>query len=148
MAGQQLGDIAISGGQPDHQVLGGDEFVVHLDSQVLGGGDRGQGLPGQLGLRCGPTARRQPVDESLGLGTDHRRVDSDGFEGWRGDAVGLREQGQQQMCRSDLRVCRPALAACNADVSAAWVLVVGLNESTTSISFRSKACRVLQRHQG
>ena len=44
------------------------------------------------------------------------------------------------------------LAACKAEVSAAWVLVVGLNESTTILRSVEKgwvnACREVQRRQG
>lgn len=40
VAGQQLGDVGVTGGQPDHHVLGGDVLVVQLGGQLLRGGDR------------------------------------------------------------------------------------------------------------
>ena len=42
VTGEQLGDVAVTGGQADHQMFGRDVLVVHLGRQMLGRGDRGQ----------------------------------------------------------------------------------------------------------
>ena len=102
--GQQLGDIGVAGGQPDHQVLGGDVFVVHLGGQVLGGGDGGQRFAGQLRLRVGAAGLRQPVQQVLGFGADGGGLDTDSLQQRGGDAVVLRQQRHQQMSGPDLRV--------------------------------------------
>ena len=65
MAGQQLGDVGVAGGQTHHQVLGGDVFVVHLGGQLLRGGDGSQRFAGQLRLRAGTADLRQPVQDAL-----------------------------------------------------------------------------------
>ena len=61
-AGQQLRGVAIALSEADQEVLGGDVLVVHLGRQLLGGVDRCQRFPGQLGLRGRATAGRKPVD--------------------------------------------------------------------------------------
>ncbi len=78
--GQQLGDVGVAGGQPDHQVLGGDVFVVHLGGQLLRSGDGSQRFPGQLRLRAGAADLRQPVDEALCLGADSGGLDADSLQ--------------------------------------------------------------------
>ena len=104
VSGQQLGDVGVAGGQPDHQVLGGDVFVVHLGGQVLGGGDGGQRFAGQLRLRAGAAGLRQPVQQVLGFGADGGGLDADSLQQRRGDAVVLRQQRQQQVSGPDLGV--------------------------------------------
>src|ERR1700722_14788235 len=91
MSGQQLGDLGVTGGQSDHQVLGGDVFVVHLGGQLLRGGDGSQRFPGQLRLRAGAADLRQPVDEALRFGADSGGLDADSLQQRRGDPVILRE---------------------------------------------------------
>ena len=103
-SGEQFGDVGVTGGQPDHQVLGGDVLVVHLGRELLGGVDRRQRFPGQLRLRGRAAAGRQPLQQALVLGADGRRVDADRFQQRAGDAVGLREQSHQQVGGADLRV--------------------------------------------
>ena len=90
--GQQLGDVGVAGGQPDHQVLGGDVFVVHLGGQLLRGGDGGQRFAGQLRLRAGAADLRQPVDDALRLGADSGGLDADSLQQRRSDPVVLRQQ--------------------------------------------------------
>ena len=104
VSGQQLGDVGVAGGQPDHQVLGGDVFVVHLGGQLLRGGDGGQRFARQLRLRAGAAGLRQPVQDALRFGADSGGLDADSLQQRRGDPVVLRQQRQQQMSRPDLGV--------------------------------------------
>ena len=78
--GQQLGDVGVAGGQPHHQVLGGDVFVVHLGGQLLGGGDGGQRFAGQLRLRAGAADLGQPVQQVLRFGADGGGLDADSLQ--------------------------------------------------------------------
>ena len=80
VSGEQLGDIRVAGGQPDHQVLGRDVFVVHLGGQVLCHRDRCDGFTGQLWLRAGATGAGQPVEKALRLGANSRGFDADGLQ--------------------------------------------------------------------
>ncbi|CAB4891906.1 unannotated protein [freshwater metagenome] len=104
MAGEELGDVVVSGRETHHEVFGGDELVVQFGGQVLRCGDRGEGFTAELrsGGRTG--CRGQAVDEVLRFSTHRCGVDADGLQQWCGDAVGLIEQRHQQMCRTDIRV--------------------------------------------
>ena len=77
-----------------------------LGGEVLGGGDRGECLTAELrgGGRAGCLG--QAIDECLRFTLRPCRVDADGFEQRCGDAVGLIEQRDQQMCRTDIRITR------------------------------------------
>ena len=65
MSGQQFGDLGVTGGQSDHQMLGGDVFVIHLGGQLLRGGDGSQRFTRKLRLRVGAAGLRQPVQDAL-----------------------------------------------------------------------------------
>ena len=93
VSGQQLGDLGVAGGQSDHQMLGGDVFVVHLGGQLLRGGDGSQRFTRQLRLRVGAAGLRQPVQDALRFGADSGGLDADSLQQRRGDPVVLREQG-------------------------------------------------------
>jgi hypothetical protein len=78
--GQQFGDVGVAGGQPDHQVLGGDVFVVHLGGQLLSRVDGGQRFARQLRLRAGAAGLGQPVQDVLRLGADGGGLDADSLQ--------------------------------------------------------------------
>ena len=80
VAGEQFGDIRVTGGQTDHQMFGRDVLVVHLGGEVLCRGDRCDRFTGQLRLRVGATGARQPVEKPLRLGANSRGFDADGLQ--------------------------------------------------------------------
>ena len=104
VAGQQLGDVGVAGGQPHYQMLGRDVLVVHFGGQLLSGGNGGERFAGQLRLRAGAAGLRQPVQQVLRFGADGGGLDADSLQQRRGDPVRLRQQGHQQVSGPDLGV--------------------------------------------
>ena len=155
VSGQQFGDVGVAGGQPHHQVLGGDVFVIHLGGQLLRGGDGSQRLAGQLRLRAGAADLRQPVDDALGFSADGGGLDADSLQQRRGDPVVLRQQRQQQMSGPDLGVaggCRRLQGRCQGRLRLGCrvkrVHDTSIQGQKGLKGLLKNACRVFQRRQG
>ena len=97
-AGQHRGRLAVGAGQPDQQVLGGDELVAQGARLLPGGVEHAQELAGRRGGGHGGAADAgQPAHGGLGLGPDVGGVGAGRLEQGDGDAVGLLEEGDQQV---------------------------------------------------
>ena len=123
--------LGIDLGQGQQEVFGGDELVLHGVGFALGGLQHADQFA--VGLR-GRTAA--DLGQPLQLGTDDafqlRAIGADLFQQRRDDAVGLVQQGFQQMERLDLRMAL-SVASDWALATASWPLIVSFSKRNDMI---------------
>ena len=101
----RVGHVAARVGQADQQVLGGDEVVADLLGLALRDRERGHQRAAELrGGDVGALRPRQAAQQRLAAGPHGAGVGADGGQQRAGDALGLVEQGEQQVHGGDLGV--------------------------------------------
>ena len=102
---QQVGGFAGAAGDSGEQYLGGDVFVAEFAGELLGRGERVEGVPVEVRVRqVRALGLRVTGDEGPRLGEDGVGVGARGLEDRGGDAVGLVEDGDEQVGGPDVGV--------------------------------------------
>ena len=104
-AGEHVAGLAVGAGEADQQVLGRDVLVAEGAGLLPRGVDHAQQLAGRRGRGHGRAADAgHAAQRRLGLGADVGRVGADRGQERTRDAVGLLQQGGEQVQRFERRL--------------------------------------------